>query len=255
MSRLEDAPERDAEDEILGPDVSGLITEDDTPVDNVFSEKQRRLLTEPLHASWTAPGGGRYFLAANVGVFAMAVNDPLVPDVFLSLDTAPMRPFEEKKGRSYLVWEHGKPPDIVIEIVSNREGDELTRKLRGYERIRVAHYVVFDPWHNLSDAVVTHFRMEGEALVEEPGPFRLPRIDLGLTLWRGTFEGEEAEWLRWCRADGSLVPTGAERAEEERQRAEEERQRADGERQRAEEERQRAERLAQKLRELGVDPD
>jgi Uma2 family endonuclease len=234
VSRLEDTRGEGEADESLAPDVSGLITEDDTPVDNVFSEKQMRLLTEPLHSSWTPPDGGRYFLAANVGVFAMAVNDPLVPDVFLSLDTAPMRPFDEKKGRSYLVWEHGKPPDVVIEIVSNREGDELTRKLRGYERIRVAHYVVFDPWHNLSEATLTHFRLDGDTLVEVEGHFRLPRIDLGLTLWPGTFEGEAGEWLRWCRTDGTIIPSGSERADEERQRAE---------------------RLAAKLRELGIDPE
>ena len=32
----------------LRPVVDHLVTEDDTPVDNVFSEKQMRLLTEPL---------------------------------------------------------------------------------------------------------------------------------------------------------------------------------------------------------------
>ena len=40
----------------LHPDVEHLVTEDDTPVDNVFSEKQQRLLTEPLYSSpgWAA---------------------------------------------------------------------------------------------------------------------------------------------------------------------------------------------------------
>ena len=41
-------------DEILSdmtPDISALITEDDTPVDNLPSEKQQRLLTEPLYRS------------------------------------------------------------------------------------------------------------------------------------------------------------------------------------------------------------
>ena len=33
------------------PDVEHLITEDDTPVDNLLSEKQRRLLTEPLYST------------------------------------------------------------------------------------------------------------------------------------------------------------------------------------------------------------
>jgi len=36
----------------LRPNVDHLVTEDDTPVDNVFSEKQQRLLTEPLYASY-----------------------------------------------------------------------------------------------------------------------------------------------------------------------------------------------------------
>lgn len=36
----------------VAPDTSGLITEDDTPVDSLPSEKQQRLLTEPLYSSW-----------------------------------------------------------------------------------------------------------------------------------------------------------------------------------------------------------
>jgi len=48
--------------------IQHLITEDDTPVDNLPSEKQQRLLTEPLYSAWSGPGAGRTFLAAaNVG--------------------------------------------------------------------------------------------------------------------------------------------------------------------------------------------
>ena len=69
----------------------------------------------------------------------------------------------------------------------------------------------------------------------------LPDVGLGVTLWEGTFEELYGPWLRWCDREGVVIPTGAERAESERQRAESERQ--------------RAERLAERLRELGVDPD
>ena len=234
-----DAKPEDISDEIPVPDLSDIITEDDTPADNVFSEKQRRLLTEPLHSSWSSPAGGKYFLAANVGVFAMASNDPLVPDVFLSMDTAPRQPFELKRNRSYFVWEHGKPPDVVIEVVSNTEGGELTRKLRGYERMRVSHYVVFDPWQMLGSATLTRFELRVDTLVEAPGSLRLPKLGLGLALWEGSFEREVAQWLRWCDLEGAVIPTGGERAEAEKQRAEAEKQRAD--------------RLAARLRELGVD--
>jgi len=62
-----------------------------------------------------------------------------------------------------------------------------------------------------------------------------------VTLWDGTYEGKTDTWLRWTDADGNLILTGKERAEQERQRAQQERQRAEQERQRAEQERQRAE--------------
>lgn len=41
------------------PEVDHLVTEDDTPVDNIFSERQQHLLVEPLHSSWAGPGEGR----------------------------------------------------------------------------------------------------------------------------------------------------------------------------------------------------
>jgi hypothetical protein len=75
-----------------------------------------------------------------------------------------------------------------------------------------------------------------------------PDLGLGLTVWKGRFEDVEAEWLRWCDADGNVLPTGEELARSERERADNERTRADNER-------TRAERLAAKLRALGIDPD
>ena len=33
-------------------DLSHIVTEDDTPVDNLFSERQMRLLVESLYVSW-----------------------------------------------------------------------------------------------------------------------------------------------------------------------------------------------------------
>ena len=68
------------------PSIETLVTEDDTPADDMPSEKQQWLLT-PLYSSWAGPGAGRSFLAtANVGVFRQARNPAIEPDVFLSLD-------------------------------------------------------------------------------------------------------------------------------------------------------------------------
>ena len=72
---------------VLDFDIETLVTEDDAPVDNMPSEKQQRLLTDPLYSSWSGPGAGRTFLAAaNVGVFPEPRNPAIVPDVFVSLD-------------------------------------------------------------------------------------------------------------------------------------------------------------------------
>lgn len=218
--------------EIPEPDISQLITEDDTPVDNIFSEKQQRLLTETLYTSWR--GGERPFIAlANVGLFYAVGEQALVPDVLVSIDVQLPEELWSKKHRSYFVWEYGKPPDVVIEIVSNREGRELSDKLRRYARIGVGSYVVFDPIQQLSPEILRLFERHGGAYTEVKSLW-LPEIGVGLTLWTGKYEEKEETWLRWQDGQGNLLLTGAEAAEQERQRTE---------------------RLAAQLRALGVEPE
>jgi Uma2 family endonuclease len=251
----------------LIPNVDDLITEDDTPVDNIFSEKQQRLLTESLYSSWAGPGEGRPFVVlANVGLFYGMYEPPLVPDVMLSLDVRlPSDPLF-KRNRSYFIWEYGKQPDVVIEVVSNQKGGELSDKMREYERIRILYYVVFDPFEELGRIPFRLYELHVGNYVQRADGW-LEEIGLGLKLWQGAYEGVEAQWLRWSDRDGMLIPSGSERAdqeheradqeheraEQEHQRAELERERAEQERERADQERERAERLAARLRELGID--
>lgn len=90
----------------LRPDVSALVIEDDEPVDDLHSETQMRLLTEPLYASWAGPppredGAPRPFLvAANVGVFGSVHEPATAPDVLLSADVAAPLSFEDERDRS-----------------------------------------------------------------------------------------------------------------------------------------------------------
>jgi Uma2 family endonuclease len=239
----------------LHPKVDHLVTEDDTPVDNVFSEKQQRLLTEPLFSSWSSAGHRRSFVAmANVGLFYAVRQPPFVPDVLLSLGVELPQDIHVKAHRSYFVWEYGQAPDVVIEVVSNLEGGEDTEMLAGYARVGVRYYVVFDPDRLLGEEVLRAYRLEGPRFQRMDEPVWFPHVELGLRLWQGRYEDLDAEWLRWVDAEGRWIHTGSERAEAERQRADAERQRADAERQRADAERQRAERLAEQLRRLGVAP-
>ena len=227
------------------PCLDHIVTEDDTPVDNMFSEKQQRLLTEPLYSSWDA---GRPFLAtANVGLFYAVRQPPLVPDVLLSLDVEAPEEFVAKEHRSYFVWEFGKAPEAVVEIVSNTVGGETTDKMLKYARINIVYYAIFDPDGKVQPEPLKVYVLREKTYVP-CSPEWLPALGLGLTLWEGPFENWAAVWLRWRDREGRVIPTGAERADQERERAEQERERA-------EHERLRADRLAARLRELGVNPD
>jgi Uma2 family endonuclease len=237
------------------PDISQIVIEDDTPVDNFRSEKQQRLLAEVLYTSWLTPTGSQTFIAAaNVGVFYGIGLPPLVPDVFLSLDVTMPSDWQQKKNRTYFVWEFGKAPDVVIEIVSNREGNELGSKLSDYARMAVGYYIVFDPLELLGNQILRTYQLAVRHYVEMES-FWMEEVGLGVTLWEGVFEGKEDVWLRWCDKEGNVLPTGAERAKEAELRARNAQQRAENAEQRAESAEQRAEQLAARLRALGIDPD
>jgi len=267
------APAAPAPDVIIGPDglprlsqayldeyerfMQTIVTEDDRPVDNVFSAVQAHLLVDALYASWEHPRFGRRFIAiGNVGVFYAFHQPPVVPDMFLSLDVTPPADLWKKPNRSYFIWEYGKPPEVVVEIVSNTEGGEeaLDGKLGIYGRIKVERYVVYDPGQQTGSAPLRIYALKGGRLVRTDETW-FEEISLGVTLWRGQYRGWEDTWLRWCDREGAVILTGQERAEAERARAEAERARAEAERERAEAERERAERLAAKLRAAGIDPD
>lgn len=188
--RTENANLTDGDEEIPRPDVSNLVTEDDTPVDNQFSEKQMRLLTESLHASWRP--GFPFVAMANVGVY-VALNRPaVVPDVLVTTHVKSLQDLMNKEHRAYFSWMFdGKVPDVVVEIVSNKKGGELDTKLRNYEHMGVAWYAVFDPAHYLSDEPLTVFRRTGEKY-NIHSQRSLGDLGLGLSLWEGSLKASPA---------------------------------------------------------------
>lgn len=69
----------------------------------------------------------------------------------------------------------------------------------------------------------------------------IPEWQLSLGVWQGTYEGIERLWLRWFDAEGRLILSAEERAEQAEEQATQAKERAN--------------RLAERLRELGIDPD
>ncbi len=121
----------------------------------------------------------------------------------------------------------------MIEIVSNKEGDELGTKLKTYEHMRASYYVVYDPTQQLSEQALRIYEIRGRRYFETTETW-LEQVGLGLILWQGEFEGRQDVWLRWCYQDGTLLATGDELAKVAEQRAAQ---------------------LAERLRSLGIDPD
>ena len=248
-------------------DISHLTIEDDTPVDNFQSAQQQRLLVDTLCSNDVLPLP--FIAEANVGLFYKLKGEPIVPDMLLSLDVQRAEDLSERRDRAYFVWEFGKVPEVCIEIVSNKKGDEVAlsaeSKRKGktrskkdiYAQIGIPYYAVYDPLRQIQDAdnmdgaLLRVWQLVSGQYVELTSSARisvigqvaqLDTIGLGLTLWEGFYEEEVTrQWLRWCDSQGQVLPTGAEGKAIEQQRADAEQQRAD--------------RLAEKLRQLGVDPD
>ncbi|MBH8552388.1 Uma2 family endonuclease [Nostocaceae cyanobacterium CENA357] len=165
------------------------------------------------------------------------------PDWYMVLGV-PSATQQQDLRLSYLIWQEGVAPFLVVELLSpSTEQEDLGKTLREvnqpptkwevYERIlRVPYYVVYDRYNNNLRA----FQLIGTRYEAIPLPekrFWLEEVEMGLGLWQGRYQQTMGLWLRWYNA-GGWVLTATEKAEQERQRSE---------------------RLAEHLRSLGVDPD
>jgi Uma2 family endonuclease len=172
------------------------------------------------------------------------------PDFFAVLGVA------KRERKSWVVWEEGKAPDVVIELLSEStaQADKTEKKETYQDRLRVPEYFWYDPFNpqDWAGFILRDGSYEPLSL-DAQQRFISERLGLALVRWQGVYKGVEAVWLRWATLEGRLLPTGDELVQQERQRAEQEHQRAEQERQRAEMAEQRAAELERKLKELGIE--
>jgi Uma2 family endonuclease len=180
---------------------------------------------------------------------------------------------------SYKQWEEGGiAPQVVFEVVSSGNTEaEWAQKLEFYERYGVQEYYIYDPdrseWRGyvrVGDRLEALGELEGwvspllgvrfgRGCGTDPGLYEPSgRRFVGYVEVRRALEAalaREMEARRLAEEARRRAEQERAQAEEARQRLEEARRRAEQERAQAEEARRRAERLAQKLRELGIEPD
>ncbi len=187
------------------------------------------------------------------------------PDWFAVLGVHRSTQIEEMR-LSYVIWQEGVAPFLVVELLSpGTEAEDLGKTLRDakqpptkwevYEQIlRVPYYALFDR----RTAVFRAFQLVGGRYQELDLPNQrlwLEEAQLGLGIWQGQYQEAFGDWLRCYDKEGNWIPATTERVEQLQQKAEQERHRADRAQQQADREKQRADRLAEQLRSLGVNPD
>ncbi|MEM8639732.1 MAG: Uma2 family endonuclease [Cyanobacteria bacterium P01_G01_bin.54] len=267
------------------PDHTQLPETDGTFVKNFQEHPQSLLLTDSLQPVLAAlHTDGRYAIGQDCGIYWRLTNPPErgaeAPDWFYVPNVPPL--LDGQRRRSYVLWQETVAPLIVIEFVSGNGAEERDAtspfiedeakagKFWVYEQaIRVPFYAIYE----VDKAAVEVYELVANryqrCAPNERGHFSIPALSVELGIWQGEYLNQQLPWLRWWDYHGNLLLNGDERAEQEKQRAEQEKQRAEQEKQRAEQEKQRAEqekqraeqekqradRLAEKLRQLGIDPD
>ncbi|MEW6497947.1 MAG: Uma2 family endonuclease [Cyanobacteriota bacterium] len=230
----------------LPPTQAELPYDDGIPMESARHKAQMDLLIDAL-MSWLEQREDGY-VGGNMFVYyslAQVRNkDFKGPDFFVVLGVSK----EERK--SWVVWEEGKAPDVVIELLSESTAaaDKNEKKLIYQNQMRVPEYFWYDPFNPDDWAGFSIYQSTYQPIAPN-AENQLVSQSLGLALqrWQGRYKGIDATWLRWATLEGELLLTAEEIAQQERQRAEQERQRAEQERQQAEQERQRADRAQSQL--------
>jgi Uma2 family endonuclease len=215
---------------------------------DVFHDLQPQLLSRTLRL--TDYSQDNYFTASDLNLY-YDVHHPLWhkrPDWFLAVGVPFLYDGHDLR-RSYVVWQEGQAPDLVIEFLSPRteredlgrffeerdwisentrnlelepnseeravRPDELTlppSKLTVYETyLRVPHYIVYSRYTQR----LRYFKLVGSQYQEQPVGNTAPMIwltdlNLGLGIWLGTFEHTQGHWLRWCDEAGQWFLTDTE---------------------------------------------
>lgn len=212
-----------------------------------FHDLQPQLLSRTLRL--TGYSRENCFTASDLNLY-YDVRHPLWhkrPDWFLVVGVP--RLYEQRDlRRSYVIWQEGKLPDVVIEFlssgtesedlgrfyddtsnVSEREAivpisgstsDEVKEKPPGkfevYETyLRVPHYLVYSRYTQR----LRYFKLEGGQYQQPLNPENpliwLADLEIGLGIWQGEFEGVSASWLRWCDRSGNWLLTDTELAQQQ----------------------------------------
>lgn len=210
-----------------------LPTEDGIPMDTPWHRAEIDLLIESIRYHWRDrtdfyTGGNMfvYFSLEQAQAVVREVNAELEqgvvlppskrtyrgPDFFIVKDVDGTR-----ERDAWVVWaEGGHYPDLIIELLSPSTATvDKTVKKKLYERtFHTAEYYWYDPADQ--ELVGWHLRGEQYERLTSSAEGRLwsEVLQMWLGTWEGAFQETRAVWLRFFDAEGQLVLTRAEAAEQ-----------------------------------------
>jgi hypothetical protein len=226
-------------------------------VENFREQPQGYLLDQGIWPMLERIHPDRHFAVGHdCGIYWLLANPPgrgaICPDWFYVAGVPP--DLNGHYRRSYVLWKEHVAPTILIEYSSgdgSKERDQTPRegKYWIYENaVQGRFYAIFV----VETGELEVYRLDESKYrrlqPDQRGHYLIDPLGVKLGVWDGFYFNETAPWLRWYDTEGRLLPIAEERAEDERRRADEAVHRAN-------DERRRAEQLAEKLRELGIDPD
>ena len=146
-------------------------------------------------------------------------NPPAAPDVYVALGVA------NRVRSSYVVWEEGKPPDFVLEIVSpsSRRRDEKDKPVV-YAKIGVPEFFLFDPEGKWAPALRgfelragSYVPLPCEALEDGVVGIRSEKLGLWLCVKPPVPDMPGGTLCWYDPAVGEFLPTGDELADGKQQ--------------------------------------
>lgn len=179
------------------------------------------------------------FLVVNKTVgFRTEDNSARIPDA-LVCDRSLWEGISDRPGAGVLDFDEN--PIMVVEIVSSNRRDDYVTKRNEYELAEIPEYWLVDPKKKLVRVFANPSQEEGYSFVD---------FTEDSSITSGQFEG-----LVLSVKELLAPPLVEKLIKEEQAKMKTLEEQAETERQRAETERQRAEKLAQRLLEMGVNPD
>ncbi|MEH2052771.1 Uma2 family endonuclease [Nostoc sp.] len=199
----------------LPPSQAELPYDDGIPMDSARHKAQMDLLIDALIPWLSEREDG--FIGGNMFVYyslAQVRNkDFKGPDFFAVLGVP------KGERRSWVVWEEGKAPDVVIELLSDStaQADKNLKKLIYQNQMRVPEYFWYDPFNPDDLAGFSNEKGVYQPIAANAQNQLVSQsLGLALQLWQGNYKGINATWLRWAMSLEELLPTPEEK---ERQRA------------------------------------